>query len=526
MPLLLLLMGSAMALKMFPIYSGLDQYNSDPSYPYLFNGLLLLDKLSPTHIDHPGTPLQILIAILVYSQWSYLKLIGAINSDVILAVMASPEQFLLFISRVLLALNVFAVFFIGKKIYTETQNIFLSIFCQCSFFTYGIYGPKLLYPAPESLVAFFSLILIAVLSPVIFRPDISAKQQTRIAFFAGAIYGVGLAIKLTFLPMGGLLLLLKGTRNFVIGGTTAICAWLVAILPIIKKLPLFFNWTSNIVAHTGQYGKGEIGLINNSEIMIRMKSLISAYPFFYFAITLFLIFLLYIGLCFIRCKLSSTGALTVLENHFAKVISIFLLVCLTQTFIVLKHFGPHYMFAALPIAFVGTSVLILLVLKQQPSLGYAIKSLVVITTTIMIIYSTYTAFDLLKANRIQRNKSVIQIQTELSKYNNPLVLTSYGCYLPQCALIFGIEYAPGLSKKIPPFLVNYWGFNVFANMFIIDGRGFYPINMIESQLAAKRPIFLVSTIDDFPAFDSFKRELVLTAGDQKLYRITDLKRGK
>ena len=42
-PIVLLIVGSAMALKMFPLYSGGGIYNSDPAYAYLFNGLLLLD---------------------------------------------------------------------------------------------------------------------------------------------------------------------------------------------------------------------------------------------------------------------------------------------------------------------------------------------------------------------------------------------------------------------------------------------------------------------------------------------------
>jgi len=45
--------------------------------------------------------------------------------------------------------------------------------------------------------------------------------------------------------------------------------------------------------------------------------------------------------------------------------------------------------------------------------------------------------------------------------------------------------------------------------------------MIEPQLAAQRPILLVTTINHFLAFDSFKREFVLTSGDQKIYQITE-----
>ena len=119
-PALLLLMGSAMALKMYPLYSGWDHYNSDPAYAYLFNGLLLLDRHSPTHIDHPGTPVQMLIAVLVYLQWFYLKLVGTVNPDVVVAVMGAPEQYLLFISRVLLAR-----YFSLVRLFTRRQKAYI-----------------------------------------------------------------------------------------------------------------------------------------------------------------------------------------------------------------------------------------------------------------------------------------------------------------------------------------------------------------------------------------------------------------
>ena len=156
-PAILLLVGSAMALKMFPLYSGGGIYNSDPSYAYLFNGLLLLDWHSPHHKDHPGTPLQILIAVLVYLQWGYYKLTSVVDPDVVVAAMAQPERYLLFISRILLVLNVAATVLIGKRVFDATKSYYLAILCQCSLLTYGLFGTKLLYPAPEALVAFLSL---------------------------------------------------------------------------------------------------------------------------------------------------------------------------------------------------------------------------------------------------------------------------------------------------------------------------------------------------------------------------------
>ena len=60
-------------------------------------------------------------------------------------------------------------------------------------------------------------------------------------------------------------------------------------------------------------------------------------------------------------------------------------------------------------------------------------------------------------------------------------------------------------------------------MLVIDGHGFYPLTVLQPLFVEKRPIFLVTRID-FPAFDVFEKELVLTAAEQKLYKITGLAR--
>ena len=58
-------------------------------------------------------------------------------------------------------------------------------------------------------------------------------------------------------------------------------------------------------------------------------------------------------------------------------------------------------------------------------------------------------------------------------------------------------------------------------MLVIDGHGFYPLTVLETSFAQQRPIFLITQMD-MPAFDSFKKELVLQAEDQKLYKISGL----
>lgn len=520
-PIVLLIVGSAMALKMFPLYSGGGIYNSDPSYAYLFNGLLLLDGHSPHHNDHPGTPLQILIAVLVYLQWGYYKLTGVVDPDIVVAAMAQPERYLLLISRVLLVLNVAATFLIGKRVFDATRSFYLSILCQCSLLTYGLFGTKLLYPAPEALVAFFSLCLLAVFIPLLFDRVDDSKPQTKTAILAGVIFGIGFATKLTFLPMAGLFLLFKRPRDIALALFATLVAWLMAVAPILKKLLGLWEWVYNMATHTGKYGSGSKGLVDTSQLMGNLKALNQAFPFFYLVIALFAFYLIYAGFK----RFQSSAKIPHKTSNCDRAILVFLLICCAQTLLVLKHFGQHYMLPVLPMAFVGTAILLNRLNDHHPVWATRSKWLVGLVVAYVVAQSNYSAFATLKAERVANNRSVNQITAEIAKYPNALTLSSYGCYLRQCGLMFGIEYAPAIDKKIKPFLPNFYGFNIWNSMLLIDGHGFYPLTVLQPFLAANSPIFLV-TQNDFPAFDVFEKELVLTAADQKLYKVTGFTRSQ
>ena len=522
-PLLLLIVGSAMALKMFPLYSGGGIYNSDPSYAYLFNGLLLLDWHSPHHKDHPGTTLQILIAFLVYLQWGYYKLTSVVDPDVVVAAMAQPERYLLFISRVLLSLNVLATFLIGKKVHDVTKSFFLAILCQCSLLTYGFFGTKLLYPAPEALVAFFSLLMLTLFVPLFFSPVQASKPQIKLAIATGVVFGLGFATKLTFLPMLGLFLLFKRPRDLGIAALSMVVSWLIGVSPIIKKLIGLWEWIYNMATHTGKYGGGSKGFVDTTHFANHLTALIKAFPFFYLSLLLFLIFLL---VALIR-RIAVKGRSSAIDFSWAKPITIFVVIGVVQTLMVMKHFGQHYMLAVLPLAFIGTAMLLRAAgSSTTASIKCWVKKaqwLFALGIIYLILQANYSALIKLKAERVSNNRSVNQITAEIAKYPNALTIGSYGCYLRQCGLMFGIEYAPAIDKKIKPFLNNFYGLNVWNSMLVIDGHGFYPLTVLQPFFLEKRPIFLVTRID-FPAFDVFEKELVLTAADQKLYKITGLAR--
>src|SRR5579872_3982320 len=115
-PLLVALSAGALLHLISPIYAGIVPFDYDPAYIYLFNGLGLVEGYVPHHTDHPGTPLQLLIGLVVFVAHAAMRVIGMAESDIGASVMAEPETYLAVASAVALALNVVAIFYLGLRI--------------------------------------------------------------------------------------------------------------------------------------------------------------------------------------------------------------------------------------------------------------------------------------------------------------------------------------------------------------------------------------------------------------------------
>ena len=86
-------------------YFSHTEYGYDPAYPYLFNGMGLMRGFAPQHVDHPGTPLQMMTGIVSFIDWSVRRVFGATTLNFEAAVLNDPESYLLSISAALLILS-------------------------------------------------------------------------------------------------------------------------------------------------------------------------------------------------------------------------------------------------------------------------------------------------------------------------------------------------------------------------------------------------------------------------------------
>ncbi len=463
----------------FPLHSGSPGYDQDPAYAYLFNGLLILEGYPPYHIDHPGTPLQLLFALTIFIRWGLTRVFGDSGSDIVDSVINNPEAYLHDMAVLLLVLNLAALTFFGRRIAEATGKIYLGMFCQLSLLSFTIMAPKATYPAPEALLIFCSLVLLGLFAPRIFSSQqIETKHKTLPSRVCGAVFALGLAVKITFVPMIIVFALMpKGQgRRAAIVTSAVVFALLTAIaLPNIDR---FFSWVTGLVSNSGIHGGGGAGFISLTGIPKNLLNLFVWFPLFMLGIS--------IAVIVVTQK--------VLNGYGASIRAPFvlLLIVFVQIGLVLKHPGAHYMVSVLPIGFVLLTWLALTE-KLKPRI---LTSLLTIGICLCVLHSVLVTTVGVRKQILQReamSNAIIQIDKTLSNYQDPIIVCSYRCALPQYALTMALIYAPQLiAKETTKYLNDFYDFDIFQSKLIAVGASPKTWPDLDPLVRAGRVVIVIS----------------------------------
>jgi hypothetical protein len=239
--------------------------NQDPDYAYLGNSLKLAMFQAPSHTDHPGTPLQIIGAVLI-SVWHFFQGGNSAGADLATDVLSNPETYLYVIHTGLVILTAGSILFLGMETFKICRNLPLSMVIQSSPFVmiraHLVSEPSRV--SPDVLVFLLSQFLSLLLVKWLFQKEVGESKRWQINL--GIIFGLGMASKITFLPMIWFFLLIKGTKQKIVALLVAIAAFCIATLPIVSHYPRMLGWYSALATHTGPYKTGEQGLFNPTKI--------------------------------------------------------------------------------------------------------------------------------------------------------------------------------------------------------------------------------------------------------------------
>ena len=503
--------------------SPIGLYNPDPSYQYLYSGLQLLSFHAPQHIDHPGTPLQMLSAFIILCQWALGNWFSSSNEhSVFIAVATSPEKYLYSFSIILNFLISVSLYYFGKKIRQLTSSLSLGALGQISLFTLPNVLLVSFYPRPESLLIFVCFLLMTQLIGILF--DLQSEPNTsRSRFYICVLCGLGLAIKLTFLPLLGLIFIFD-KRVWIKSVCITALSFFVFTSPLIPAYKRLIDWLVSLVVFSGIHGSGKANFIDFGSATSAFLVLIHTYTYYYIFLTIVAVIL---SLNLIRrASLNKVfdflPKISLLQTKYLLVI---FCVGITGTFMVMKHPGVIYLLPLIPLSIAGLIWLSELLLTASKTLQVS-KRLIAIA---LIAYSCFTFVNNVRevGNSLQSNKECAaalraDILTELHKYPDRVVFGAAGCTLTECAISFALDSAPSIRGLIASLIgSNFYLFNDYNGRLMSHQTGWISKRLADEILHKHSDVFLVSPeeADHFPMFD-----LIFVTGDkgQKLYRVTGI----
>jgi len=244
--------------------------NLDPTYGYLLNSLNILNNVSPTHIDHPGTTVQSLGALIF--RFMYL---GSQVEAIIDNVLRDPEYHLRIVNNVITLIHTVLILIIGLFARSIFKNSITPTILQLSpFFSHLIIRHGTHFK-PEALLITASLLIILLTLYVLKRGKVP-RNSNKIIFFYGVIGAFGVATKVIFLPLIVLPIFLFTKKvDFFFYGLVSLLSFLFFTMPIFDVYDQFFEYMRVLFWGSENYGAGFETIIDLSKYPENIYELLS-----------------------------------------------------------------------------------------------------------------------------------------------------------------------------------------------------------------------------------------------------------
>ena len=422
----------------------------DPEYPYLMNSLALDMGKVKLYVDHPGTPLHLLMAVTnrVVHLISHTR---PFIEDVI----ANPERYMRSDSLVIFSFISLVLLSAGILTFRWTKNLMAAVFIQ---FTPFISEPAItiierLMPEP----VFFVTILLLI---VYLLADLNNKiQNLRILknkpLMYGLICGLNLALKFTFVPFLIVpLFILKEKKKIFKYLAFMIAAFFVFAFPILVKFNSFYHWIRDLLIHSGRYGAGEANFIdvnlfrNNFTVLFQQTR--------YFFLPIFISIILIFSLFIRRLKMRIT------DSRYINLVIGLSLALIIHVLIVSKHYSLHYMIPAFAFIIFLYYLIIQIVKKLFFPNNRIFESLLYVAIIAMFVFSPqgishFGKFKKFRQDRFEKRWEAVKFlhQSKLNDEDSFIFCSDNWNIKKELGLWFGKIYAPG-NNMFTPIMNKYY----------------------------------------------------------------------
>ncbi|MEI6694481.1 MAG: hypothetical protein WCO13_00325 [Bacteroidota bacterium] len=411
-----------------------SMFSVDPDYCYLFNGLNLAHHNFPWHIDHPGTPLQLISAIVI-------RLVHLIRNDTLdMDLFKNPELYINAINYTIIYLQAIVLFFTGLIVFRFTKDLFTALFIQISpLAAFSLMIQNRIIVEQMELIA--SLLLISAVFWYLYTQKIEQYRYyfTKYVVVFSIIIGFGIANKILFIPLFFIpFILLPNLKQKLSFTVLSVISFSIFAFPIFYRWREFYYWIKKLFIYSGQYGGGAKNIVDKHVFMSNIAEVF--HSGFLFPIVVVISLVACIVYQIPRIKIRFRNPLLYKA----------LLGCTLATLMLIVITCKQYKYVYL------VPVLLLMVFELYLILAIFMHDIVVLSkkyiklTALLLFCMAIYGFDLHKIHpysqsNIEWHQRFLESKTEiLRSFNNKpklMIADYYGAPYPEYALYFGTAWS-------------------------------------------------------------------------------------
>ncbi len=487
----------------------------DPDYVYLLNSLNITTRHAPAHADHPGTTVQELGAVVLWFRWALSGIFGT-TQPLTLSVLSHPEEYLRAINLVLNLLIGLGLYLAAREAHRLSKSLLAALVLELSYFLFSVPLFQQGRVNPEPLLIASAYFLMVPLFRITIGDPAAAPDQQRSALMAGAIFGFGVVTKVTFAPLGILLLCFKGIRQKIRAAAGAILCGFLWLIPVLPRLPHTGAWYVALLLHSGQYSNGPEGLPAASVLRVHFFELFRDESWLFYLLAFYAVVLVFL---WVLPDGRGKPALAQLRKVLlASWIAIALLVALTT-----KHFESRYLVPVL--IWPGYVNAVLVVWLRSGGLRQAVRvPLALVGTAILCTGAVHSVRSLSAGlHADQRHQDDARtLDARLKAMPGCLVIGYYHAPVGQFALHFGngfsnLDQAKFLTRLYPHSI----SYDIYTGRFLnfeMEDKLAYLRGLVSNGACvllegATRPVVPLNLPTDMAL------EPILAAGENGIYRL-------
>ncbi len=348
------------------VFGDLSLRSFDPDYIHFISGLSVsAGRFSDANIDQPASVLHLLLAFIFRVVYFFRSHQLPYFEDVI----KNSDLYLATANLVITTIVAVSLFWAGKSITRISKNVLYGIIIQTAPFTLAIWYDIMARIYVEVLF----VIPILILEVMLFKELYEKQKFPYKTLWYGIAIGLGLSMKMTFLPFLFLpLFVIEGVWRKLKYLIFSFISFFFFSLPVLVQFHRFTGWMKGLFFHNGIYQSGEETIINPSVFIKNIVQLIQAQ---------FIFFYVFLGFTVLFFVVLFTKKI---KNIYTRINASLLVVILGFFFFMGKHYEMRYFIPALLLF-----PFVLILMAKEIELFIPGKAIKIILNVILILAIGY-----------------------------------------------------------------------------------------------------------------------------------------